>query len=152
MAWLTFNYIWQPFTRTLASYWYSLDKHLISASRWVETTRSRIVHVRALERPIPLPLGSYTGMGELGRQRGLQRALAPYGPISVHTHAHARARDSTHREIWLGAVCVLCIMCLVTTCVSKSTVSVATGSVSIWRGELVSRMGTYRWDCGKRCR
>ena len=52
--------------------------------------------VRALGRPIPLPLGSYTGMSALGRQRGLQRALAPYGPISVRTHAHARARDSTH--------------------------------------------------------
>lgn len=95
MAWLTFNYIWQPFTRTPTSDWYSLDKRLISSSRWVETIRSRIVHVRALERPIPLPLGSYTGMGTLGRQRGAQQALAPYGPISVRTHAHARARDST---------------------------------------------------------
>lgn len=152
MAWLTFIYIWRPFTHTSTSVWYSLDKHLISSSRWVEMIRSRIVHVRALGRPIPLPLGSHTGMGAIGRQRGAQQALAPYGPISVRTHAHARARDSTHREIWLGAVCVLCIMCLDTVCVSKSTVSVASGSVSIWRGELVSRMGAYRWDCGERCR
>ena len=56
------------------------------------------MHVRALERLVPLPLGSYTGVGALGRQRGLQRALAPYGPISVHAHAHARARDSTQER------------------------------------------------------
>nr|DAN73212.1 MAG TPA: hypothetical protein [Caudoviricetes sp.] len=56
------------------------------------------MHVRALERPDTPALGSHTGLGELGRQRGLQRALAPYGPISVRTHAHARVRDSTTTE------------------------------------------------------
>lgn len=147
MAWLTFIYVWPPFTHTSASDWYSVDKHLIGYSRWVETIRGRIFAVRALERPIPLPLGSYTDRGELGRQRGLQRALAPYGPISVRTHAHARARDSTYRGDCREALYVLCIMCLDTTGVSKSTVSVAGCSVSIWRGELVPPTGTYRRRC-----
>ena len=152
MAWLTFNYIWPPFTHVLVSDWYSLDKHLISPSHWVETIRSRIVHVRALGRPIPLPLGGYTGTCTIGCQRGLQRALAPYEPISARTHAHARARDSTHREIWLEVISVPRIMCLDTTCVSKSTVSVAGCSVSIWQGELVPPMGTYRRRCRERLR
>ena len=102
MVWHTFNYIWQPFTHTWTSDCYSLDKHLIGCSRWVETIRGRIIAVRALGRPEPLPLGSHTGLGELGRQRGLQQALGAHMPLWVCAHARARARDSTHREIWLG--------------------------------------------------
>ena len=82
--------------------WYSLDKRRISSSRWVETIRSRIVAVRGLERPIPLPPGSYTGACTIGRQRGLQRALGVHVRIRVGARIRARARDSTHREIWLG--------------------------------------------------
>lgn len=110
------------------------------------------MHVRVLERPIPLPLGSYTGVGELGRQRGLQRVWGAYAGIRLCAHAHARARDSTIWGDCLEEFCVLCIMCLDTTCVSKGTVSVAGCSVSIWQGELVSPTGTYRWHRRKRCR
>lgn len=147
MAWATFIYIWRCFTHTSASDWYSLDKRLISRSRWVETIRGRILHVRALERPIPLPLGSYTGAGALGRQRGLQRVWDMYAGIRLCAHAHARARDSACEGRSQECICVLCIMCLDTACVSKSTVSVAGCSVSIWQGELVSPTGTYRRRC-----
>lgn len=152
MAWLTFIYVWPPFTHTSARDWYSLDRYLIRASRWVEAIRGRILHVRALERPIPLPLGSYTGAGALGRQRGLQRVWDTYAGIRLCAHAHARARDSACVGRSQERVFVLCIMCLDTACVGKSTLSVAGCSVSIWRGGLVSRMGTYRCNCRKRCR
>ena len=56
------------------------------------------MHVRALGRLIPLPPGSYTGMGELGRQRGLQRVWGTYAGIRLYAHAYARARDSTTTE------------------------------------------------------
>lgn len=152
MAWLTFIYIWRPFTHTSVSVWYSLDKRLISSSRWVETIRSRIVAVRGLERPIPLPPGGYTDRGELGRQRGLQRALAPYGPISVCTHARTRARDSTHSGDCRDTHCVSRSMCLDTACVSKATNWWGRPIVSIWQLRGVPPMGTYRRHHRERCR
>lgn len=57
--------------------------------------QSRIVAVRPLERPEPLPLGNYTGECTIGRQRGLQRALGASVPICVGVRIRARARDST---------------------------------------------------------
>lgn len=92
------------------------------------------MHVRALEQPEPPTLGRHTDHPAIGRQRGLQRALAPYGPISVRTHAHARARDSTIGRKAQEWVCVLCIMCLDTACVSKRTYWWENPIVSIWRG------------------
>ena len=148
MVWLTFIYVWRAFTHTSTSDWYSLDKRLISPAAWFVSIQRRIVSVRAPERPIPLPLGSYTGAGALGRQRGLQRVWDTYAGIRLCAHAHARARDSTHEGDCRLALHVLCIMCLDTTGVSKSTVSVASGSVSIWHGRGVSPMGTYR--CNRR--
>ena len=110
------------------------------------------MRVRALGQPEPLPLGGYTGPGELGRQRGLQRALAPYGPISVRTHAHARARDSTIGEICLGALRVSCDMCLDTACVSKATNWWEHTMVVLGPAVGVPRMGTYRWHRREKCR
>lgn len=152
MAWLTFNYFWLPFTHTSVSVWYSLDKHISSLAVWFVSVQRRIVALRGLGQPEPLPLGRHTQSMVIGRQRGLQRALAPYGPISVHAHAHARARDSTYRGDCQEALSVLCIMCLDRTCVSKSTVSVAGCSVSIWRRTGVSAMGAFRWHRRERCR
>lgn len=131
---------------------YSLDKRLISRSRWVETIRGRILHVRALERPEPLPLGIYTDLGALGRQRGLQRALAPYGPVSVRTHAHARARDSTHSRVCREALSVLRIICLDRECVSKATNWWENTIVSIWRGVGFRVWGPFVGAVRKRCR
>ena len=152
VAWLTFIYIWRHFTHTSTSDWYSLDKRLSMPAAWFVSVQERIVLLRGLGRPIPLPPGSHTGLGELGRQRGLQRALAPYGSISARTHAHARARDSTIGMKVQEWVCVRWVMCLDTTHVSKSTVSVAGCSVSIWRRTGVSAMRTYRWHRRERCR
>lgn len=92
------------------------------------------MHVRALGRPEPPPLGRHTDHPAIGRQRGLQRALAPYGPISVRTHAHARARDSTHSGDCRDTLCVSHSMCQDTACVSKATKWWGNPIVSIWRG------------------
>ena len=77
--------------------------------------------VRALGRPEPPPLGSYTGVSALGRQRGLRRVWGTYVGIRLCACAHARARDSTIGGKAQEWVCVLCIMCLDTACVSKHT-------------------------------
>lgn len=77
--------------------------------------------VRALGRPEPPPLGSYTGLGAIGRQRGLQRVWGTYAGIRLCAHAHARARDSTHSGDCRDTLRVSRSMCLDTACVSKPT-------------------------------
>lgn len=101
--------------------WYSLDKRQNSLAAWFVSIQDRIVLLRALGRPEPPTLGSYTGTCVIGRQRGLQAALGAHVPLWASARIHARVRDSTHREICLEALSVLCIMCLDTACVSKAT-------------------------------
>ena len=90
--------------------------------------------VRALGRPEPPPLGSYTGLGAIGRQRGLQRALGAHVPLWASARIHARARDSTHSGDCRDTLCESHSMCLDTACVSKATNWWEMPIVSIWRG------------------
>ena len=90
--------------------------------------------VRALGRPIPLPLGNYTGSCVIGAQRGVQRALGVHAPPWVGARIRTRARDSTHSRVCREALSVLRIMCLVSECVSKATNWWECPIVSIWRG------------------
>ena len=152
VAWLTFNYIWRPFTHTSTPDWYSSDKHISYLAAWFVSIQERIVLLRALERLDTPTLGRHTQSMVIGRQRGSQRALGVHVPLWVCARIRTRARDSTHRERLLGWVCVRWVMCLDTACVSKSTVSVAGCSVSIWRRTGVSAMGTYRWHRREKCR
>lgn len=107
------------------------------------------MHVRALGRPNTPAVGSYTGVCALGAQRGLQRALAPYGPISVRTRAHARARDSTHSGDCRDTLCVSHSMCQDTACVSKATKWWEMPIVSIWWGVGFRRWGPIVATVGK---
>lgn len=108
--------------------------------------------LRTLGRMIPLPLGRHTGVHALGRQRGLQRALAPYAPICLRTHAHARARDSTVGGKTQEQVYVRCNMCLDTACVSKATNWWEMPIVSIWGIVGLPRTGAHRWHIKKKYR
>lgn len=133
MAWATFNYIWRPFTHTPVSDCYSLDQRRISPAAWFVSIQGRIVVVRPLGRPVPPTLGGYTGVSTIGRQRGLQRVLGVHAPVCVGVRIRARARDSTCMGDCREALCVPCIMCLDTACVSKPTNWWENPIVSIWQ-------------------
>lgn len=152
MAWLTFNYFWQPFTHTSARDCYSLDKHLIGRCTEFVSVQRRIVHVRALERPEPLPLDRHTQSMVIGRQRGLQRALGVHAPLWVCARIRTRARDSTCMGRLQGEIRVSCCMCLVTACVSKATNWWEHTMVVLGPAVGVPRMGTYRWHRREKCR
>ena len=88
---------------------------------WFVSVQERIVLLRALERPVPLPLGRHTDHVVVGRQRGLQRALGVHVSLWVCARIRTRARDSTCMGRLLGEICVWRDMCLDTACVSKAT-------------------------------
>ena len=106
MAWLTFNYFWQPVTHTSTSVWYSLDKHISSLAVWFVSVQRRIVALRGLERPVPPCLDRHTQSVVIGRQRSLQRALGVHVPLWVCARIRTRARDSTCMGKLLGEICV----------------------------------------------
>lgn len=152
MAWLTFNYFWQPFTHTSTSVWYSLDKHISSLAVWFVSVQRRIVALRGLERPVPPCLDRHPQSMVIGRRRGLQRALGVHVPLWVCARIRTRARDSTIGEICLGALRVSCGMCLDTACVSKATNWWEHTMVVLGPAVGVPRMGTYRWHRREKCR
>ena len=152
MAWVTFYCIWQPFTHTLTSDWYSSDKRRSKPAAWFVSIQRRIVVVRALGRPDTPTLGGYTGVSTIGRQRGLQTVLGASVPICVGVRIRARARDSTCMGEMQEDICVRCDTCLDTSCVSKHTDWWENPIVSIWHGGGVPPTGTYRWRRREKCR
>ena len=152
VAWLTFNYFWQPFTHTSASARCSLDKRRNSLAAWFVSVQDRIVALRGLERPVPPCLDRHTQSVVIGRQRGLQRALGVSVPPWAWARIRTRARDSTCMGKLLGDICVWRNTCLDTACVSKTTKWWGNTTVVLGPAMGVPRMGTYRWHRREKCR
>lgn len=116
---------------------------------WFVSIQSRIVAVRALERPVPLPLGGYTEVSTIGRQRGLQTASRVHVPICVGVRIRARARDSACMREMQEVICVRCDTCLDAACVSKPTNWWENPIVSIWHSSWFRLRGSIGGIVGK---